>query len=145
MFPHCEGKAHWSLWGRRVKTSSLLRSMTYEHSLKIWCCVWSHFSLMQTQFSLLYNHGDWKVKEQNSSNCTLPTSDLQDCLLSAQQAIRLPLLHHLVIICVVSHCHWAEPLRGEPTSHYRDSLIHDAVSDGPEGINKQRTTPFLND
>lgn len=66
-------------------------------------------------------------------------------MLSVQQAIGLPLLHQLVIICVVSHCHWAEPLRGEPTSHYRDSLIHDAVSDGPEGINKRHTTPFLND
>lgn len=66
-------------------------------------------------------------------------------MLSVQKAIGLPLLHHLVIICVVSHCHWAEPLRGEPTSHYRDSLIHDAVSDGPEGINKRHTTPFLND
>lgn len=74
-----------------------------------------------------------------------PTSDRQDLMLSVQRAIVLPLLHHLVIICVVSHCRWAEPLRGEPTSHYRDSLIHDAVSDGPEGINKRHTTPLLSD
>lgn len=86
--------------------------------------------------------GRWKSKTLPMYS---PTSDRQDLMLSVQRAIVLPLLHHLVIICVISHCHWAEPLRGEPTSHYRDSLIHDAVSDGPEGINKRHTTPLLSD
>lgn len=88
--------------------------MTYDHSLKMRCCVWSHLSLMQTQDSLLHNHGDQKVKEQNSTNCTLPTSDRKDLMLSVQQATGLPLLHHLVIICVVSTVIGLSPLGENP-------------------------------